>query len=203
MSSTMYLCWNLLTYKGKLPDELILKIAYEFEGIQHPLVKLLFNDTKIDEYERLRRLPFSKTIQRHYYKYGCDDELMTLLINKQKHYFMNNCRSYTMYENPSYFIPRQKGRLYYSVLNDNLPIERFTYVNFKLNRSKKMIKSIKCMKCGKLYINDLEHTNDYDNYYEKYGSYTKMLMTIEQNKDVNEYLCRYCYDVAFNHSKLN
>ena len=44
MSSTMYLCWNLLTYKGNLPDELILKIAYEFEGIQHPLVKLLFND---------------------------------------------------------------------------------------------------------------------------------------------------------------
>ena len=200
MSSTLSLSWILLSCKGDLPDELILKILLQFNGLQHPLVKLLLNKTKIDDAERLRKLPFSRSIQRHYYKYGVNDELFTLLNNKQNLHFIYNCSSYLHWTDPGYFIPRQKGRLYYSVLNDNSPIETTICVNFKLERSKKIIEKIKCITCSKLYINDYF---DYNNDYKNFGSYTNMLMSIERNTEINKYLCRYCYDVAFNHPKLN
>ena len=35
MSSTLSLYWNLLDNIGKLPDELIVKILYEYNGLKH------------------------------------------------------------------------------------------------------------------------------------------------------------------------
>lgn len=200
MLSTLTTVWIILSGKGGLPTELILKILFQFNGLQHPLVKLLLNKTKRDDYEQLIKLPFSKTIQRHYYKYGCNNELITLIINKQKNYFMYNCSSYTTYENPGYFIPRQLGRLYYTVLNDNMKVDYNNYhTDFKLNRSKKIIEKIKCITCRKLYIHDSGAYN-FDDYSNDFGPYTELLMRLEKNNLVNKYLCLYCRDVVDDYS---
>ena len=44
MSSTLSLYWKLLANIGNLPDELIVKILYENNGLKHPIVKLLYNE---------------------------------------------------------------------------------------------------------------------------------------------------------------
>jgi hypothetical protein len=201
MSSTLSICWNLLSTFGDLPDELIVKILYEFTGLQHPIVKLLFNETKNDKYERLIKLPFSRSIQNHYYKYGLNSDLITLLNNKQKLYFIYNCSSYIHYTDPGYFIRRERGRLYYNLLNNNLNVNETSYMNlWTLNRSKKIIENIKC-RCNKCYIYDFGTPNHLTILLEKYGNYTTILKKIERNYSINQWLCNHCYNIAFNEWK--
>jgi hypothetical protein len=66
MSSTLSLSWNLLSTIGDLPDELIVKILFQFNGLQHPIVKLLLTETKKNKWEQLQSLPFSQSIKSHY-----------------------------------------------------------------------------------------------------------------------------------------
>ena len=199
--STHQIIWTILS--KHLPNELIFKIIYDFEGIQHPLVSILRKATQNKTWDRLTNLPFSKKIQKYYYKYGLDDNLQIIINNKQKYYYMHNCSSYISYNNPGYFIPRQKGRLYYSVLDDNTPIENIRFTEFKLERSKNIIKNILCVGCNKLYIR--ENPAVFNNYIEKYGSYTKLLDNFNdyccKNLKINKWLCNYCYNVGFNQSK--
>ena len=194
ISSKTYTAWNLLSSVGCLPDEIILKIVYEFNGLQHPVVKLLFNETKVDEWERLRKLPFSRSIQTHYYKHGLDNELLTLLNDKQNLYFIYNCSSYIHFKDPGYFIRREHGRLYYTLLNDNLNVNETSYMNlWKLDRSKKNIESIKCG-CGKRYIYDFGSPNHLTTLLENYGSYTHSLHSIKKKYKINKWRCNRCYN---------
>jgi hypothetical protein len=130
--SILTLYWHLLGYKAKLPDELILKILLQFNGLQHPLVKLLLNASKKENWEQLQALPFSQCIKRHYIKHGVDDQLIKIMNNKQTYYFIHNSASYLHHTDPGLFIPRQFGRLYYQVLFDNLKVEEFSYKLFLL-----------------------------------------------------------------------
>jgi hypothetical protein len=203
MSSTLYLCWNLLSTIGNLPDELIVKIIYEFNGFKHPIVKLLFNETKIDEWERLKNLPFSRSIQKYYYKHGLNDNLVMIMNNKQTHYYLHNCTSYIHWNDPGYFIRRDKGRLYYNILNDklNVNVNETSYMNlWKLNRSRKIIENIKCG-CGKCYIYDFGQLNYVTTMLETYGSYTNILKKIEKNYNIKKWLCNHCYNIAFDQWK--
>tara|TARA_B110000285_G_C14763943_1_gene440832 strand:+ start:23 stop:655 length:633 start_codon:yes stop_codon:yes gene_type:complete len=200
-SSMISTSWNLLSTIGDLPDEIILKILYEFNGLQHPIVKLLFNETKVDEWERLRKLPFSRSIQNHYYKHGLNEALTTLLNDKQNLHFIYNCSSYIHWKDPGYFIRRENGRLHYNLLNDNLTVHYASYMNlWKLDRSKKIIESIKCG-CGKRYIYDFGSPNHLNTLLDRYGSYTYSLHSIKKNYNINKWLCNGCYNIGFNEWK--
>jgi hypothetical protein len=203
MSSTLSLCWDLLANVGQLPDELIVKILYEHNGLKHPIVKLLYNETKIDKYERLKNLPFSRSIQNHYYKYGLDDNLISIMNNKQTHYHLHNCTSYIHWNDPGYFIRRENGRLHYNVLNETLNVIDTSFMNlWKLNRSKKIIENIKC-RCGKFYIHDSYELNSLTILLEIHGNYATMLKYIERLYNINQWLCNYCYNTAFNEWKCD
>ena len=62
--NTLSLCWHLLSIVGGLPEEMIVKILYQYSGLRHPIVNILLKSTKVDEYETLRGLPFSKSIYK-------------------------------------------------------------------------------------------------------------------------------------------
>lgn len=201
MSSTLSLYWNLLDNIGKLPDELIVKILYEYNGLKHPIVKLLYNETKIDEYERLKNIPFSISIQKLYYKYGLNDNLIHIMNNKQKYYKLHFLTSYINWNDPGYFIRREKGRLYYNVLNDRLNVIKTSYMNlWKLERSKKIIENIKC-RCSKRFVNDFGSLNYLDILYNKHSDYVTILNEIEIHYNINHWICNQCYNIAFNHWK--
>jgi len=201
MSSTLSLCWNLLATIGNLPDELIVKILYEYNGLKHPIVKLLYNETKIDKYERLKNVPFSKNIQKHYYKYGLNDNLIYIMNHKQKYYKLHFLTSYINWNDPGYFIRREKGRLYYNVLNDRLNVIKTSYMNlWKLERSKKIIENIKC-RCSKRFVNDFGSLNYLDILYNKHSDYVTILNEIEIHYNINHWICNQCYNIAFNHWK--
>ena len=90
--------------------------------------------------------------------------------------------SYIYYNDPGYFMPRQFGKLYYSIFNDTM--------KWNLHRSKYILDNIKCF-CNKSYSN----TNDINNN----SSYVEELKYIENNiLTNNKWLCNYCYNVAFN-----
>jgi hypothetical protein len=201
MSSTLSLSWNLLATIGNLPDELIVKILYEYNGLKHPIVKLLYNETKIDKYERLIKLPFSRSIQKHYYKYGLNDNLISIMNNKQNHYYLHNCTSYIQWNDPGYFIRRENGRLHYNLLNENLNVNETSYMNlWKLNRSKKIIENIKC-RCGKCITGEYRTLYSLITLLEKYGNYTNILKKLEKHYNINKWLCNYCYNIAFDEWK--
>jgi hypothetical protein len=194
--------WNLLSTIGDLPVEIILKILYEFNGLQHPIVKLLFNETKVDEWDRLRKLPFSRSIQNHYYKHGLNEALTTLLNDKQNLHFSYNCSSYIHWKDPGYFIRREHGRLHYNLLNDNLNVNESSYMNlWKLNRSKKIIENIKCCGCNKCYIYDFGTPNHLTILLEYFGSYTHSLQNINRIHNSKTWLCNGCYNIAFHEWK--
>jgi len=139
MVVTLY--WNLLRCVGGLPDELIVKILYEFHGLKHPIVTILLNSTKVDEYEYLQKLPIRKIIYNFYlnqekYQKQYNYNIIDFIDNQQRAY----CKLSTSYNmvnnNPGYFFPRQFGRLYYNTLNDNDLVETKIHVDWKLNRSK-------------------------------------------------------------------
>ena len=139
--NTCSLYWNLLRFVGKLPDELIIKILYEFHGLKHPIVSILLNSTKVTEYEDLQKLPFSKSIYKFYlnkekYSNLFAIDIISYINNKQCYYF-RECRSYIHYKEPGYFFPRQFGRLYYSTLNDDSDVETKLNINWKLKKPQK------------------------------------------------------------------
>jgi len=203
MSSTLSLYWNLLANIGNLPDELIVKILYDYNGLKHPIVNVLFNETKIDKYERLKKLPFSKSIQKLYYKYGLNDNLINIMNHKQTYYKIHSLTSYINWNDPGYFIRREKGRLHYNVLTDSLNVIETSYTNlWKLDRSKQIIENIKC-RCGKLYIHDSFELNSLTILLEIHGNYTSILRYIEQLYNINQWLCNHCYNIAFNEWKHN
>ena len=141
--TTLSLCWDLLSNVGNIPDELIVKILYQYSGLRHPIVNILLGATKVDEYEDLQKLPFSKSIYKFYlnqekYRSLFGIDIINYINNKQCHYF-RDCKSYFHYKNPGYFIPRQFGRLYYNVLNEQDAIETTIHVDWKLNRSKRIL----------------------------------------------------------------
>jgi len=127
--TTLDLCWNLLSTIGNIPNELIFKIMYEFEGVKHPIVIMLLDETRQDKYMKLYRTPFSKKLRTHYYKHGVNDTLLKI-INEQDDIdiWHNRCGDdYIELSDPGSFIPRQFGRLYYHILNDNLKVDNYSY----------------------------------------------------------------------------
>jgi hypothetical protein len=138
--STLSLCWNLLNVVGGLPDEVILKILYEFHGFRHPIVNILLNSTKVKEYEDLQKIPFSRYIYKFYLNkekysnlFGID--IINYLNNKQSSYF-RECISYVHYEDPGYFFPRQFGRLYYNTNTDKYDVETKLNIDWNLKKIK-------------------------------------------------------------------
>ena len=203
MSSTLSLYWKLLANIGNLPDELIVKILYENNGLKHPIVKLLYNETKIDKYERLKNLPFSISIQKLYYKYGLNDNLINIMNNKQTYYKLHSLTSYINWNDPGYFIRRENGRLYYNILNDRFNVNKTSYMNlWKLNRSKKIIENIKC-RCGKCFVNDFGTLNYFNILQNQQWDYVTMLNDIEKYHNINQWICNQCYNIAFNQWKHN
>ena len=143
--NTVSLCWNVLRYIGGLPDELIVKILYEFHGLKHPIVSILLNSTKVKVYEDLQKLPFSKSIYKFYLNkeiyrnlFGLD--IINYMNNKQSFYF-RECTSYFHYTEPGYFFPRQFGRLYYSTKTDECAVETKLNIDWKLKTKQKIIKN--------------------------------------------------------------
>jgi len=139
--ATLY--WNVLRCVGDLPDELIVKILYEFRGLKHPVVTMLLDDTKVTEYEELQKLPISKIIYNFYlhqekYQAQYNYSIIDFINNQQKSYYRVKDDHHTHYNNPGCFFPRQFGRLYYNTLNDNDLVDTKIHVDWKLNRSKKI-----------------------------------------------------------------
>lgn len=117
------LSWHLLTIIGKLPEELIVKILFQYSGLRHPMVNMLLKSTKNEEYENLQKLPFSKSIYKFFlnkekYEKLFDLDIMCFTNNKQCLYYKEHDLDLN-YNDPGYFIPRQFGCLYYSILNEN------------------------------------------------------------------------------------
>ena len=102
MGEFLTLIWNILSNIGNLPDEIVVKILYEFNGMSHPLVAILLHETKIKYYDDLQNLPFSKFIQNHYYNYGYNLELNNIMINKHKYFKIHNYASYINFNDPGY-----------------------------------------------------------------------------------------------------
>jgi len=187
MTTTLSLCWNLLTIVGQLPDELIVKILYQFSGLRHPIANMLLEHTKVDRFEALQKLPFSGSIHRFYLNQEKYSALFGLNIinyinNKQYNYF-RECKSYFHYSNPGYFIPRQFGRLYYSVLNEHDSVETKIHVEWKLNRSMKKLDALRknykgaCRKLLMIKTKKYLPLNDLKNY----NSFTHKLMCFEKD----------------------
>ena len=190
------LLWTYLYEIGNLPDEIITKILYEFEGLKHPLVSILRYETKIHNYEIMKKYPISKTIQSYYNKYGLDQKLLDLTKSMQNNYFKGH-NSYILYEDPGCFIPRKFGKLFYTILGDNDIIEKNNYVSWNLTRSKRKFENIKCH-CGKKMI-DYNHSLRTD-LLEKYENYATIMKYIDENNILShdKWLCNSCYNVAFN-----
>lgn len=207
------LLWTYLCDIGDLPDEIIAKILYEFEGLKHPLVSILRYETKIHNYELMQQYPFSKTIHTYYKKYGLNTKLLDLTKNKQKNYFKDySTAQYNLgamyvngvilYEDPGCFIPRQFGKLFYTILGDNDNIEKNNYVQWNLTRSKRKFENIKCH-CGKKMI-DYQHSLR-ETLLIKYKNYATIMKNIEEKYILShdKWLCSYCYNVAFNEFSPN
>ena len=187
MTHTLSLCWHLLTIVGQLPEELIVKILYQYSGLRHPLVNMLLEHTNVYRFEELQKLPFSSSIYKFYlnqekYRALFGIDIITYINNKQYNYF-RECKSYIHYDNPGYFIPRQFGRLYYNVLNDIDSVETKIHVDWKLNRSKIMLKSLRenykgiCRKLLMIKTKKYLPLNDIKNY----NSFTHKLMCLEKD----------------------
>lgn len=130
--NTLELCWYMLTIIGRLPEELIVKILYEFNGLRHPHVNMLREATKISEYETLLKLPLSKLVHKYYlnptkyYKVYGKNIIQFIYDSLEKE--RKNVYPYGISTiDPGYFIPRQFGRLFYEVNNDHLEVETYRH----------------------------------------------------------------------------
>ena len=184
MSNIIRLVWGLLAFNAKLPDELIVKILYEFNGLAHPLVSILLNETKIKFFEDLQTLSFSKFVKNHYYKYGYGDSLKDIMLNKYKYFKIHSNASYINFNDPGYFIPRQNGRLFYSIYTHCNTVN----VNWNLNRSKKILEKIKCVGCFKKYV--------YSNEYNSSKIHLKKDTYILKQLENETWVCNYCCNIG-------
>ena len=180
MSNIFNLLWIFLYARCGLPNELIIKILFHFNGISHPIVTILQNETKIKYFEDLQTVPFGKYVQKHYCKNGYDDTLKQIMLNKYKYFKINNT-SYINFNDPGYFIPRHNGRLFYNMDSNN-------NVNWDLNRSKKILSKIKCVGCFKKYI--------YSNEYNSSKINLKKDTYILKNLEKQPWVCNYCYQIG-------
>tara|TARA_B100000795_G_scaffold267830_1_gene253483 strand:+ start:169 stop:636 length:468 start_codon:yes stop_codon:yes gene_type:complete len=130
--NTLSLCWYFLTIIGNLPEELIVKILYEFNGLRHPYVNMLLESTKIYDYEKLQKLPLSKLVHKYYLNptkyYKLYGKNIIQFIKESLEKERKNSYPYGISTiDPGYFIPRQFGRLFYEVNNDNLDVETYRH----------------------------------------------------------------------------
>lgn len=188
--STISLYWNLLRFKGNLPDEIITIILYHFGGMRHPIVNLLLDKTRINAFEELQQRPFIHNLLLEYKNTGCTEKFQNNLLNEQKNYCnMNSIRHCVIYKDIGYFLPRKPGILYYELKDKfSIPLQ-----NWKLHRSKKILNNIKCY-CGYSYwkVNRflLERMFNYN--------YTEILQYLEKKKNFTEtYVCKACFNTAF------
>ena len=146
--NTCSLCWHLLTLVGDLPEELIIKILFHFGGLRHPNVSLLLDATRDENCEIMRKLPFSKSIYKFYlnkekYQHLFGIDIVNYSNNKQyeyyRHYKYN--KNYIHYDDPGCFIPRQFGRLYYTILNDDQTVVTTKQIKWKLKTSQNEFKN--------------------------------------------------------------
>jgi hypothetical protein len=186
MMNTLSLCWHLLIIVGQLPEELIVKILYHYSGLKHPIANILLEHTKVDRFEELQKLPFSSSIYKFYlnqekYKSLFSIDIVNYINNKQCSYF-RECPSYIHYDNPGYFIPRQFGRLYYNVLNDFDSVETKIHVDWKLYRSKRILKSMRQNYKGKYKKLFMIKTHKYLPIHDvkNYNNFTHKLMCFEK-----------------------
>jgi len=192
--NSLSLLWHSLSIVGNLPNELILKILYQHGGYRHPIVNILLNSTKNEDYEKLNKLSLGKSIYRFYLNKEKYTELFDINIinfsnNKQVEYYRNS-KSYIHYEDPGCFIPRQFGRLYYTIKYDDNNVVTAQPINWSnyLKRSKKILESkiqqydnlisrgILSNISGKLF------TNIFDIYNNKNLSFAERLKIIEEKE---------------------
>ena len=136
--NTLSLCWHLFTIIGRLPEELIVKILYEYKGLRHPHVNMLLDSTKIYDYEKLQKLPLSKLVHKYYlnptqyYKVYGKNIIMFIHDSLKNESKDNYSYPYGISRiDPGYFIPRQFGRLFYEVNNDHLEVETYMHSSIR------------------------------------------------------------------------
>jgi hypothetical protein len=190
------LYWHLLTIFGKLPEELILKILFQYGGLRHPNVNLLLESTKNEEFEALQKLPFSNSIYKFYlnkekYNNLFDIDIIHYINNKQYSHG-KQCGTYINHADPGYFIPRQFGRLYYTILKDDLTVVMTQEIDWSnhLARSKKILES-KIKKYDKIILgealcnrNHLLISNLLCRYNKNLNSFTHKLIDFEKKEKV-------------------
>ena len=176
MTNSVYTIWNFLAIIGGLPDELICKILYDFQGLEHPISVLLKKKTHLNGY--FSNMPYVPKLLTYYRQHGYTPKLHNLLINSQKEYSNKYGLNSIIYQDLGYFIPRNFGKLYYELKRDNLLVEPGMNLKlWKLDRSKKIALNNVCTEC------DYSFTNLATNLFNKqYVSWTEVLKKIETLK---------------------
>lgn len=198
------LLFNLLKNIGNLPDELIVKIIYDYNGMRHPIVTLLLNHTRNDEHEILSSRPYTKNLIRYFNTFGHSDHLTYLILKEQKEYINQNNINYGVYKDIEYFLPRTFGKLYYNEKNEKLTM---FVKDWNLNLSKKKLENIKCMSCNYCWFDVNKHTIwDSPKYIRfsnthimphSWSSVFDYFLEFNYVKNKN-YLCKHCFSCAFN-----
>ena len=176
MTNSLNIIWSLLAIIGRLPDELICKILYDFQGLEHPISLLLNKKTYVNSY--FSNMPYVPRLLTYYRKNGYTKHLQNLLLNSQKEYANKYRLNSIIYQDLGYFIPRNFGKLYYELKNDNLLVEPGMDLKlWKLNRSKNIVLNKVCTDCN--YSFKSLATNLFNN---RYISWTEVLNKIEMLK---------------------
>ena len=165
------LIWNLLRFNGQLPDEIIVKILYEFRGLEHPLVKKLLDFTENKSYENYQRSRISKVLEKMYREDGEVSDRMLKELNS----YHGQARGYSLnmyinYTDPGYYMKRRFGKICYEMItksncqlsfyypdkfnnyNGDYNSNYIPYIGryWKLNRSLSILNKLSCKKCGVL-----------------------------------------------------
>jgi hypothetical protein len=125
-----------------LPDEIICKILYEFQGVQHPIVDLLLKKTDVESV--FSKMPYIDDLLKKYKKFGNTLKLTNYFIKKQKDHSNKYNTDDLIYRDIGYILPRPFGRLYHE-LNETKLVEPGMKMDYwELNRSRKILE------CGSL-----------------------------------------------------
>ena len=208
------LIWNLLRFNGRLPDEIIVKILYEFRGLEHPLVKILLDFTKNKAYENYQRSRISKVLEKMYRE---DGEVSDRILRELNSYH-GEARGYSLnmyvnYTDPGYYMKRRFGHLCYELVpgkNDGYNLNYVQSISryWKLYRSNKIICHLRCKKCNiqiNYWLNSKFKPSDFNTYrYDIGGFYSDkqvtwmdLLKEIEDKYNVNyktysQLVCFHC-----------
>ena len=192
--------------RSHLPDEIIDIIVFKYRCIKHPVVNLLLNYTKSLWFENNQKTYLGLKINQAFNTLKKRDGDINQLI-KQHLYNDVNRRRWARWEmdilknciDYGHYIKRPWGKLYYSIRNDNQPVqEGMNIMQWRLFRSKKCIDKIAC-NCEyrlKYYYNVNEEEvkrNSCIGSHIYYESVTKDLIYLENNfiKD-GKFVCNYC-----------